>query len=289
MAINKWRYYLGTPGNIYALPGMLKGSNPDQSAAVLGGAHVGLSGRSTLDVYSFKRVWKFSWQYLQESDLVLLHNWYRRLSLAPYGLLRFLDPRHTNVLSSDVASGGSQSGAVTAFTGSIEPPTRVTPSLVAVGQQVIPTGLSWTPLSTNETLLTADKRAVPVIGGSQYMFSCYVTGSGTYAATIQPYDVNQNALTAITGTATAASAGNTLLSTGRVALPSNAVTCAVGLTETATGTVQTFGWQMEIDPVGTSPASWNPGYGWPYCYVADMKEQEPRLGYFNVQYTVQET
>lgn len=291
MPVNKFRFYMGPLGNVQALPPLPKGSNPEASGPLIGAVHQALSGRTTYDLFAVRRNWTFGWKFLKESDLVMLVASYRRMNLPLGGSLRLMDMRKKNLLSPQISSGGSEHQSALGFTASNG--TTVWAQASGLPPNLAPYllgGQSWSGMSTGGTLTTSTTE-MPAIPGSTYLFSAYGGGSGSYQPVVTPYDVTGTAGTPVTGTTVAMSAGWSTAPNGvlQYLVPSSGVaSLSVGWKCTATGTLNTTGWQAEIDSGSGMPAVWGVGAGCPRVYVSAMSEVYPYLGFYQSTVVLQE-
>ena len=279
MALNRYRFYLGPLGAIRMLPAFPKSTavtvggppvtSPVATAAMLGVPHQSLSGRQTFDRFAVKRQWTLQWGYLHEPDLLSIESCYRiyQASSAIY----LLDPRRKNCMSYQVSSGGSEGQSTAGFTASAgtlaySPSLTIHPDLTGY----LPGGVTWVAAASGQTLLAT---ITPTIAGSYYTFSTYAYGSGTATLVAQPYDASGNALTQVLGPSI------TLTGTPiRYSLPaywpgSTAVSTAFGWRASGAATVNTYGWQCELDqPL----SSFSFGVGFPQVIIPTSPVQYPR-------------
>jgi hypothetical protein len=277
MPLNPYRFYLGPLGAMQAMPPMTKGSNPASTAIMIGAEHVGLNAHTTFDIGGFKRQWPMSFSYRYEAELQNLIAAFRRISVGPFGRLRLLTARRTNCLSGQVSSGGSEKTSTSGFTASAG--TLAFAALVAPSPPLtnLSGGQSWVSTTAGQTLLCGATET-PVVPGASYLFSAFAAGTGTYTPTIQPYDIAGTPLTAVTGAGAALAASWPSVANGRVGryTPSPTVASfAVGWTATGAGTCNTTGWQVQIDPVSSTPAPFVLGVGVPSVYIRSMTEGYP--------------
>lgn len=277
MPINRSRFYLGTIGAISALPPLVRGGSPDVTAIMIGATHQALSGRTTHDIFAYKRNWRLSCTFRSEAELSGLITAYRRTMSGPYGSLYLLDGRRTNCLSMQISTGGSEKQSTAGFvalgtgaTLSWQIATGAAPGWsgqVLGCQQMVASAAGQSLLSTAGT--------VPVIAGSSYLFSSWASGSGSWAVAIQPYDMSGVPLAAVVGPTLAVPASwqNAPYASGLYTPGAGVGSFSVGWTCQAAGTLNTTGWQVETDPPGNGVAPWQPGVGFPAVFVTALTQK----------------
>lgn len=288
MPLNRYRFYLGPVGNLVALPPFVKGGNPAATATLLGAQHVGLSGRTTIDINGYKRRWPFSCTYRNEAEYQALIAGFRRINVGPFGALRLVDLRRSNCLGMQLSSGGSERQSTRDFTASGG-------TLAFGAQSGLPTAINllygaqvWTPTANAQTLLSGPT-TVPVVAGASYLFSAWASVSGaTFTPLIQPYDITGAALAVVNGTTTAVSATWTRYSVGRYTPAAGVASFAVGWSTGGAGTCNTTGWQVETDPTSSTPAAFMLGQGIPTVYVESFSEVYPYLNRMSSDFVLQE-
>lgn len=276
MTINRYRFYVGAVGAMQALPPLNKGATPSSTPVLYGGMHQSLSGRTTMDVYAFKRTYQIPWTYLSRTDRAFANAIYRGIAPGPY---RLVDGRHYNMLGADASSGGSQSASNASFTASAGTLAFGAVTLAAMHPDLVGLvrgGQVWTPAASGNTLLAnhlgAAVGAVPTLTGSIYSFSAYASGSGNHSLLIQPYDIAGASLTPYVGPAVTLTAAMQRLFVDNWAPPLAAVSLSAGLQAASTTAVTTTGWQLEIDQVHSV---WGVGAGCPTVVVPSLTESYP--------------
>lgn len=149
-------------------------------------------------------------------------------------------------------------------------------------------GIGWFPTASGQNLQSAYDE-MPVIAGSQYLFSAYTkAASGTVSLVLQPYDVNGAALSpSVTSAVTQTGVWQRLLAPSYTP-PSGAVTFAVGIQSTGIAVqLNTTGWQLQIDPP-TGLAAWVPGWGVPKIILPELDVLYPYPGWVRAKLFVQE-
>jgi hypothetical protein len=283
--INRYRFYMGQPGAMKMLPPLPKGANSDATVTRVGVSHQSLNGTVTVDHFGYKRQWQWPYTYLNPTDVATLDGFYRGFMGQQ---LRLLDPRKVNFLSGQVSSAGTEKQGTSSFTASSGTLAWVTTAVASMPtdlQGLLSGVLNWTGASANATLLTSSTTGM-VIPSSYYCFSQYVSGSGTYQALIQPYDVNGNALTATTSATVTLSGTYQRVTISNYTPPSGAVSFAVGgKAISATPTVNVTGLQCQIDQ---ALSAWVPGNGIPLVAILSFGTKYPYQNLYAGTMIVQE-
>lgn len=167
------RFYVGPLGGMLALPDVA--ADVAAPVARIGGSSASLMGRQWRDTLGYRRTWAWQWQWLLPAQLpyveALTHGMVR-------GPLRLIDPRRTNRLPENVASGGSTSRSTRGFG-------------VTVG------GLAYRDLraiSADPTTLPAHlmlrgcQEWLRTIGGSGTLYPAGPEWDGTWQLPLVPHD-----------------------------------------------------------------------------------------------------
>lgn len=268
MTINRYRFYLGGYGNLRALPPLPQGADPEVNTLVVGAIHQSLAGRITRDrLGGNKRMWKFAWDRLKQDDLAVIESFV--LGTFRSSPVFLMDGRRRNILPADVSATGSVTRTKAAFTpsaGTLAYGLAVNTPAELAG--IIEGCLNWTGVVNNNTLIMTGEHRIPILAGSTYRFSAYITGTTTCKLTAIPYDA--------AGVAQAAVSGSTLTLTGAyqrfdfVFTPGGTnYSVRFGLTATGSGNISTTGWQVEMDQ---SLSDWAFGFGCPAVVLGDNPE-----------------
>lgn len=275
MAINRYRMYLGTLGNLRAFPGHPKDQPPSPLQGVSGVLHESMTGLRTLDRFGkTKRAWTLSWDMITEDAETYVQSILRGSAQAP---VYMIDPRKRNLLPEDVSTGGSISMSSEAFT-------EVGAGAVAYLGGDVPTALvgiisgaqSWTGLTASQKLW-GSAQSIPVVSGSTYRFSVYAKGSTNIQLAARPFDAAGvegasalNAVSTVTGAWTRYDWNYTP--------GAGVVRFQFGLNSVASGTITTTGWMSQIDE---TLKAWTYGYGTPQVVPAPGNVQG---GYWRTKY-----
>jgi hypothetical protein len=153
--------YVGPLGALEPLPDVASSQGATVSLSRIGGAHRALAGGLTVDTFSRKRTWTWTYDMLMDKQLPYVEalQWGHL-----QGPLRLIDPRRYNRLPEDIASGGTTTGGATNFitdnnTAAYWTPTRDMPGdLSTLGpRRVLHGGLEWQIITPdpNENFLLA--------------------------------------------------------------------------------------------------------------------------------------
>ncbi len=285
MAINRHRFYAGPLGALRALPPHAADGAPEFALVRPAAVHTALSGRSTEDSTGrTRRGWNLAWKWITEDEETWLQALQRRTANAP---LRFIDPRKRNLVPEDVATGGSRTRGVSAFTRTGAGTLVYTLSGVPTDfTGVLPGRLVWNGV-TNTATLYGTLEKLPILSGSTYRVSAYVKTTTTFRFSARPFntsDVEQAAVTDATNNASTAGVWTRLswLYTPAVGIGS----AYLGLTATGSGNVETTGWQCQIDePL----KAWTYGYGCPEVRISPAASGSYwRAKYHNLAFQVLE-
>lgn len=275
MTINRYRFYLGNYGNLKALPPLPQGADPDVNTLVMGAVHQSLTGRVTRDrLGGNKRAWKFQWERLKQDDLTVIEGFTLGAFRTPYFLI---DGRRKNILPADVSAAGSVSRTKAAFTpsaGTLAFGLAANPPAEFTG--VLDGCLNWTGVVNGNTLMMSGDR-IPILAGSTYRFSAYLTGTTTCRLTAFPYDASNVAQATVTS--------SNLTLTGSyqrfdfVYTPGGtSYSVRFGLTATGSGNISTLGWQAEMDQ---ALSAWAFGFGCPMVVLGESPESGyPLYGFY---------
>jgi hypothetical protein len=272
MAINRYRFYLGPPGALTALPPHSRTPNLDATSEVIGALQQALSGRRTLDIRNFKKKWQLEWDFRTEDELSVLLRAFKGYRNLPS---RFMDPRSRNLFSLNVSTGGSELQDLTGFTytplsGGIA---TYSPTALANPTELlhqISGGVHIQGVGTNDEI-SATEEYIPLIDGSTYRFSGYLAGTGT----VQPFVTKRNVSGVSTG---AVNLGSPIALGAAYTTPFDVSWVATsdplasfGIRANAgTTTIHTTGWMLQIDE---TKKAWMPGDGCPEVIVSEFKKK----------------
>ena len=136
-------------------------------------------------------------------------------------------------------------------------------------------GLQWNPPFSGCLLLATDEQ-VPILAGSSYELSCYVSGNVNVKLAALPFDLAGAEQQVVTSSAV--SVTGVMQRFTWVYTPAAGVVAAnFGLEAQGAGSIQTSGWQVVIDQTGTS---WSHGVGCPAVVV----DPEVPISYWRTKY-----
>jgi hypothetical protein len=285
VAINRYRFYIGPVGYMVPLPPHKRSPSLEATRDYIGQLQESLSGRRTLDIRAFKKTWSLDWDWRKEDELRALLRPYLGYANIP---MRFLDPRSRNLLPLNVSTGGSELQDVDGFTRSgAGVLSYVADASMPLELQGELSGEIQLATAVTGNTLTGTAETLPMVYYSKYLFSAYVKGSGTWAPCLQELN-------------TAGTVVNTVFLASPVTLSSTWQLVQMsyvpdgtypqlyfGLRCATAGTVQTTGWQVQIDEYLRRP--WMPGDGCPEVVVSKLQKKYQVLGRSAGVYTPQLT
>ena len=268
MAINRYRFYLGPVGDLSPLPPHKRSPSLEATKEPIGQLQEALSGRRTLDIRAFKKTWSLDWDWRLEDELLDIFRAQLGYSNAP---LRLLDPRSRNLLPLNVSTGGSELQATDGFvrTGAgvltykadATQPTELQGQLS--GEVQLATGVTG-------DVLMGTQEAMPLIPFSQYRFTGFVKGSGQWSPAYQYVNL-AGAVTSTVWVGTITLSGSWQQFSVTYTADGTVPQMYWGLRCSANGTVQTTGWQVQIDEYMRRP--WMPGDGCPEVIVSKVQKK----------------
>ena len=268
MAINRYRFYLGPIGYLTALPPHKRDPSLDASRDIIGQLQEGLSGRRTLDIRAFKKVWNLDWDWRLEDELLGILRGYLGFANSP---LRIIDPRVRNLLPLNLSTGGSELQATDGFnrtgTGVLTYQADATMPTELQGQLSGEIQLSG---STTGDSMMGVTETVPLLPYSTYLFTGFVKGSGQWSPAYQPVNAAGAVVTTV-WTSALTLTGNWQQFSVSYTSDGTYPQMYFGLRCSASGTVQTTGWQVQIDEYARRP--WMPGNGCPEVIVAKFQKK----------------
>lgn len=264
MAIKKYRYYFGPYGDVQLLPSVIRGADVSPAPNVAGSSSRSLVGSPTLIYYGSRRSWQLPWPQMTEVTARPLARVEAAMRNRIGRSFYLLDTKNTNYLPPDVSTVSSENNPIDLFDWGNGTTTRVNTGTFHSELAGLTDGyLNHTGVATS-TFSTRFK--LPIINGSQYLFSGFFAGSGTIKLAFNFWDsagvyisslVSSNVVLAGTTTGTLASFS---LASGSV--PGGAVSFTVGYFEqTASCNCNTNGWMVQYDEAARPAAGWFPGAG----------------------------
>jgi len=268
MAINRYRFYLGPVGDLTPLPPHKRSPSLDASKDFVGQLQEALSGRRSLDIRAFKKTWSLDWDWRKEDELLDLFRAQLGYANAP---LRFMDPRSRNLLPLNVSTGGSELQAPDGFTragsGVLTYVADATMPTELVGQL---SGEVQLATAASGDTLTATYETMPLVTYSTYLFSAYVKGTGSWSTCFQRVNTS-GAVVDTVFTGAVALTGTWQLVQMTYTADGAYPHIYWGLRNSSAGTVQTTGWQVQIDEYMRRP--WMPGDGCPEVIVSKVQKK----------------
>jgi hypothetical protein len=267
MTINKIkrRFYFGSAGDIQPLPPQTKDPGTDPSAVRYGPLSRALNGTPTVQTYGLKRQWNLSWYRMLHSDpnLAVL----QRLDAAYHGYisrrLYLLDTRAVNYLTPDLASVGGEEGTTGFATSVGGVMSRVNNTQFHADLANTAEGtFSWVPPTGASQVLNSGSTVMPVVAGTDYLFSTYMSGTGSVKLAFTFYDKDRTLISTMVGSPITLTGTPTRYSLAFPfgSVPAGSALFLVGLsTNTTTTMVNTAGWQLQYDDAVLAP--WAMGRG----------------------------
>lgn len=266
MAIKKYRYYFGPRGDVQILPSVVRGSNVSPGPQFFGARSTSLTGSPTQVYYGSRRQWKLTWPESMTEEtarpMLRIEACYRPRILRPFYLL---DTKNTNYLPPDVSVVASENNISDLFAWGNGATTRVTTGTFHAELAGVSDGyLNHTGAVSASTFSCI--QMMPVIAGSQYLFSGFFAGTGTIKLSFNFFDKDGVYITSLVGsnivlagTTTGTMASFTLAS-GSV--PGTAAAFTVGYFEQTIGcSCNTNGWMVQYDEASRPANGFLPGAG----------------------------
>lgn len=258
--IIKNRFYFGPVGSIRPLPRQVRGANTTATPERYGPLTRAIQGSPTVVNYGHRRTWPLAWPQMTESEareLARVESAYRGgISRATY----FLDTRNTNYLTPDMASCGAYDGTDNffGFNGTLSRTNSGVFHSDLDGYVDGHLALAGTAIGSRVLGTTY----YPVLENANYLFSAYVSGSGTIVMKFLFYDADGVELTSLDSATTVLGPTAVRLSHLAMAgdLPTGAALFRVTLESTTDDPqINTCGWQIQYGETTLKP--WYPGAG----------------------------
>lgn len=266
MAIKKYRYYFGPRGDVQILPSVVRGSNVSPSPQFFGARSVSLTGSPTQVYYGSRRQWKLAWPENMTEEtaraMLRIEACYRPRILRPY---LFLDTKNTNYLPPDVSVMSSENNISDLFTWGNGITSRVNTGTFHAELA----GISDGYLNHTGAVATSTFSCIfmlPIIAGSQYLFSGFFAGTGTIKLAMNFFDKDGVYVSSLIGT-NIVLAGTTTgtvqtFSVPSASVPGTAAAFTVGYFEQTIGcNCNTNGWMVQYDEVARPVNGFLPGAG----------------------------
>lgn len=265
MAIRKYRYYFGPLGDVQLLPSVVRDAGVRPGPKFFGAVSRSLTGSPSMLFYGARRQWNLTWPENMTEDLarpmLRLEAAYRSRILRPY---LFLDAKNTNYLPPDVSMLSSENNPVDLFAWGNGITSRVNTGVFhselagVVDGYLTHTGVAASTFSSRFQL--------PILAGSQYLFSGFFAGSGTIKLGFNFFDSAGVYISSIVGSAIvlAGTTTGTVQSMSLVpaSVPGTATQFTVGYFEQTAGCVcNTNGWMVQYDEATRPAHGFLPGAG----------------------------
>lgn len=265
MAIKKYRYYFGPLGDVQLLPSVVRNAGVAPGPQFFGAASRSLIGSPSMLFYGARRQWNLTWPENMTEDtarpMLRLEAAHRQRILRPY---LFLDAKNTNYLPPDVSVLSSENNPVDLFAWGNGVTSRVYTGVFHSELAGVSDGyLTHTGVTASSF---SARFQLPVLAGSQYLFSGFFAGSGTIKLGFNFYDSSGVYISSVIG-------GNIVLAgttTGTVqsmslvssSVPVGATQFTVGYFEQTAGCVcNTNGWMVQYDETIRPTNGFLPGAG----------------------------
>lgn len=266
MAIKKYRYYFGPLGDVQILPSVIRGANVSPSPQFFGARSRSLIGTPTQLYYGSRRQWKLTWREDMTEDaarpLMRIEALYKNRILRPY---LFLDTKNTNYLPPDVSVLAAESNPIDIFSWGNGVTTRVVTGTFHSELAGITDGY-LNHVGAVSTSTFSSRFQMPIIAGSQYLFSGFFAGSGTIKLSFNFFDNTGAYISSVAGSnivlagTTTGTVQSMLLASGSV--PGGATQFTVGYFEQTVGvSCNTNGWMVQYDETVRPTNGFLPGAG----------------------------
>lgn len=265
MAIKKYRYYFGPYADVQLLPSIMREANVGPGPQFFGAVSRSLTGSPSMLFYGARRQWNLTWPQNMTEDssrpMLRLEAAHRGRILRSYYLL---DAKNTNYLPPDVSVMSSENNIIDLFDWGNGVTSRVNTGTFHAELAGVTDGYLTHTGVTASTFSTRFK--LPVLAGSQYLFSGFFAGSGTIKLGLNFFDaagvyissiVGSNIVLAGTTTGTVAS-----ISVASGSVPGGSASFTVGYFEQTAGCVcNTNGWMVQYDEAVRPTNGFLPGAG----------------------------
>jgi len=266
MAIKKYRYYFGPLGDVQILPSVIRDAGVSPSPQFFGARSRSLTGSPTQLYYGSRRQWKLTWPGNMTEDtarsMLRIEALYKGRIQRPY---LFLDTKNTNYLPPDVSVMSSENNIPDLFTWGNGITSRVNTGVFHAELSGVTDGyLNHTGAVSTSTF--SCRFMLPVITGSQYLFSGFFAGSGTIKLSFNFFDSSGVYISSLVG-GNVVLAGTTTgtvqtLSVSSGSVPAGAAAFTVGYFEQTVGcNCNTNGWMVQYDETVRPTNGFLPGAG----------------------------
>lgn len=279
MAIKKYRYYFGPYGDVQVLPSVPRDAGVAPSPELYGGINRSLTGSPTLVYYGARRSWNLVWPMMSEDaarPLLRVEAAYRNRIMRSY---LFLDTKNTNYLPPDVSTMASENNPTDLFTWGNGTTSRTNTGTFHSELSGLSDGyLTHTGAVATSTFSTIFQ--LPVIAGSQYLFSGFFAGSGTIKLALNFFNASGVYISSLVGSNVVLSGTTTgtlaSLSVASGSVPGGSAAFTVGYFEQTIGVAcNTNGWMVQYDETVRPTNGWLPGAGGAEVVVDSFKIQYP--------------
>jgi hypothetical protein len=265
MAIKKYRYYFGPYGDVQLLPSVIRDAGVAPGPQFFGAVSRSLTGSPSMLFYGARRQWNLTWPQNMTEDtaraMLRLEAAHRQRILRPYYLL---DAKNTNYLPPDVSVLSTENNPVDIFTWGSGVTSRVNTGVFHTELTGIVDGYLT---HTGVTASTFSCRfQLPVLAGSQYLFSGFFAGSGTIKLAFNFFNASGVYISSVVGS-NIVLAGTTIgtvqsMSMASASVPAGSTHFTVGYFEqTAACVCNTNGWMVQYDEATRPVNGFLPGAG----------------------------
>lgn len=265
MAIKQYRYYFGPYGDVRLLPSIVRGAGVTPSPQLFGAVSRSLTGSPSILAYGFRRQWNLTWPENMTEDtaraMLPIEAAHRgRVLRSCY----ILDAKNTNYLPPDVSVLSQENNIGDLFTWGNGVTSRVGSGTFHAELASVTDGY------LNHTGVTAStfscRFQLPILTGSQYLFSGFFAGSGTIKLSFNFFNAAGVYITSLIGGAIVLSGTTTgtvqSLSIPSASVPAGSVSFTVGYFEqTAACNCNTNGWMVQYDQTSRPANGFLPGAG----------------------------
>lgn len=191
------RFYVGAAGRMIALPDVL--TEVDKSAERIGGTGVSLMGRLWRDTLGYRRTWAWRWDALLPEQIPYVEA--LAYGSVP-GPLRLVDPRVSNRLPQQVASGGSVMRSTRGFAttvGGLQYRSLIEATAdptTLPARPLLRGAIEWLRPSAGDGVLYLSAATLdgawrlPLIGSEPLQLSAWVSGASGVPVTLQWVEYN---------------------------------------------------------------------------------------------------
>lgn len=266
MAIKKNRYYFGPIGDVQLLPSVVRGAGVSPGPQFFGAVSRSLTGSPSMLFYGARRQWNLTWPENMTEDtarpMLRLEAAHRQRILRPY---LFLDAKNTNYLPPDVSVLSSENNLADLFTWGNGVTSRVNTGVFHSELGGATDGyLTHTGAVSTSTF--SCRFQLPVLAGSQYLFSGFFAGTGTIKLAFNFFNSSGVYVSSVVGS-NIVLAGTTTGTLQSMSLPAGSVPAGgtqftVGYFEQTVGcSCNTNGWMVQYDETVRPTNGFLPGAG----------------------------